>query len=57
MEAMDGSVFEDMSSTAPPRTNMPHSPEAEAAVVGGLMLAGDSAFDNIASLVRQDDFF
>ena len=36
---------------------MPHSLEAEQAVLGGLMLAGDAIFDQIASIVREEDFF
>lgn len=36
---------------------LPHSIEAEQAVLGGLMLAGEKSFDQIASLVRQEDFF
>lgn len=36
---------------------LPHSLEAEQAVIGGLMLAGDKIFDQIASLVREDDFY
>lgn len=36
---------------------LPHSLEAEAAVIGGLMLAGDKAYDSIASLVQREDFF
>jgi len=39
------------------KSALPHSLEAEAAVVGGLMLAGDQAYDNIASIVRSEDFF
>ena len=38
-------------------TPLPFSNEAEQAVLGGLMLAGDQAFDNIASQVREDDFY
>lgn len=37
--------------------HLPHSIEAEAAVIGGLMLAGDEAYDSIASLVHKEDFF
>ncbi len=37
--------------------SLPHLPEAEVAVLGGLMLAGDKAFDTVASVVRRDDFF
>ena len=36
---------------------LPFSNEAEQAVLGGLMLAGEQAFDNIASQVREDDFY
>ena len=36
---------------------LPHSLEAEQGVIGGLMLAGESVFDQIASLVREEDFF
>lgn len=36
---------------------LPHSIEAEAAVIGGLILAGDQAYDSIASLVHKEDFF
>lgn len=43
----------------PERSNgaLPHSLEAEAAVLGGLMLAGDKAYDNVAGVVRSEDFF
>ncbi len=34
----------------------PHSIEAEQAVLGGLMLA-DSAFDKVAGIVKQEDFY
>ncbi len=40
-----------------PPSPLPHSIEAEQAVLGGLMLAGDKAFDQIASMVRTEDFF
>jgi len=49
-----------MESDAVTRTSggpLPFSNEAEQAVLGGLMLAGDQAFDNIASQVREDDFY
>lgn len=36
---------------------LPHSLEAEQAVLGGLMLAGDKAFDNIASIIKEEDFY
>lgn len=36
---------------------LPHSLEAEQAVLGGLMLAGDKAFDNIASVIKEEDFY
>ena len=36
---------------------LPHSLEAEAAVIGGLMLAGDQAFDSILGIVQSEDFF
>ena len=36
---------------------MPHSVEAEQAVLGGLMLAGSSVFDQIATQVRTEDFY
>ena len=36
---------------------LPHSLEAEQAVIGGLMLAGDKIFDQVASLVREGDFY
>lgn len=36
---------------------LPHSLEAEQAVLGGLMLAGDKAFDNIASIITEEDFY
>ncbi len=47
------------SSTPPNRAqqNLPHSVEAEQAVLGGLMLAGDSAYDSIASILKQEDFY
>ena len=37
----------------------PHSVEAEQAVLGGLMLSGDSAeaFDKISDLVVEKDFY
>lgn len=35
----------------------PHSLEAEQAVLGGLMLAGREAFDNVASVLQAADFF
>lgn len=34
----------------------PHSVEAEQAVLGGLMLAND-AFDGVAALIGEEDFF
>ncbi len=40
-----------------PQQQLPHSPEAEQAVLGGLMLAGYSAFDGIASIVKEEDFY
>lgn len=36
---------------------LPHSLEAEQAVIGGLMLAGDKIFDQVATLVREGDFY
>src|SRR5690625_760279 len=36
-------------------TAMPHSVEAEQAVLGGLMLANES-FDNVAELIGEQDF-
>eukprot|EP00752_Nemacystus_decipiens_P018850 g16906.t1 len=50
----------DIESAASSRSSagpLPFSNEAEQAVLGGLMLAGDQAFDNIASRVREDDFY
>lgn len=38
-------------------TLLPHSLEAEQAVIGGLILAGEKSFDQIASLVRYEDFY
>ena len=36
---------------------LPHSLEAEQAVIGGLMLAGDKIFDQVSTLVREGDFY
>lgn len=36
---------------------LPHSVEAEAAVLGGLMLAGDETYDTIASTISSEDFY
>ena len=35
---------------------LPHSVEAEQAVLGGLILANDS-FDTVAAIIGEDDFF
>lgn len=35
---------------------LPHSIEAEQAVLGALMLSND-AFDSVASLITEDDFY
>lgn len=46
----------EMSSEAKLSAQLPHSIEAEQAVLGGLMLAND-AFEGVAALLGEDDFF
>lgn len=38
------------------KRQLPHSVEAEQAVLGGLML-DNSAFENVAAVIREDDFY
>ena len=37
--------------------HLPHSMEAEQAVLGGLMLAGEGLFDSVASIIGSEDLF
>lgn len=56
----ENSIEQDIAPQLSSRSNagpLPFSNEAEQAVLGGLMLAGEQAFDNIASQVREDDFY
>lgn len=61
MAEPDFSVHDDMPDTVYEETvegtkSLPHSPEAEQAVLGGLMLANQH-FDAIAEVLRADDFY
>jgi replicative DNA helicase len=52
-DEMPHTEYERVSSSVQP---LPHSPEAEQAVLGGLMLA-NSQFDTVAETVKEGDFF
>lgn len=55
LDAIPDTVYDD-SSVGSVSQSLPHSPEAERAVLGGLMLANRS-FDGVAEILQPDDFY